>query len=98
MAVFSGSTTAAILLGLLIGLVGFLPMFAVGVVKNQFIREYSVQVGIVAIGFSLILMFVAFLVCSRVAPDSLLAFSLSAILALLVLTAIFAIRSIQRTR
>jgi len=90
----TGMPIISILLGIAAGAVGFVPLFVVARVRNVFVREHDVQFGIVGIGVSLVLMFVVFFVCSRVAPDSLPYLGASAIVAFLCMTMVYAIRHV----
>lgn len=85
-----------VLLGLLVGAAGFAPLFFVARTRNEFMRDRVIQFGIVSVALSLVLMFVAFLICSRVASGVLPFFGLSAILMFICMTLVYAIRHVWR--
>jgi hypothetical protein len=86
-------------LGALVGVAGFIPLLLAQHLSrrgNRRIRQISIQLAMAVLSVGFILLLVALLVVSKLAPDALLAFGVGMVVAFLGASLLYALREQRR--
>lgn len=82
-------SVSGILFGILFGVIGFFPLYLASRSVTPGVEAHVVALALAAIGIPLVVMLLAILVCSKVAPQALLCFGCAMAGTLLILTSVY---------